>query len=77
MKAVKNDLETLVNEREQLFRELRGTQEMLAFVLESVGEPIRVAKEKVQKGLPDHLQIVVDDDLSTNEFVFYLEKLDD
>ena len=57
----------------ELERELRGTQEMLALVLNEVAEPVTVPKETMRKGLPDGTQIRIDDHLEENAFVFSLE----
>lgn len=59
-------------ERDALRRELVGTQEMLAFVLKAVGEPVVVPKEEVASGLGDNVQIAVDDNMAENAFVFSL-----
>lgn len=62
----------LEEERDQLKRELLGVQEMLAFVLQEVGEPIVVTKETLAKGLPSDVQIAVDDDVQSEAFIFSL-----
>lgn len=67
-----NPAEQLEIERDQLRRELLGVQEMLAFVLLTVGEPVVVTKESLSKGLPPNVQIAVDEDLENNAFRFYL-----
>lgn len=56
----------------ELEKELTATQEMLAFVLQSVGEEVLVTKEQIANGLPEGTQIQVDDDLARDAFVFGL-----
>ena len=51
----------LEEERDALHRELVGTQEMLAFVLQEVGKPVVVSRDALDKGLPENAQIAVDD----------------
>jgi hypothetical protein len=63
-----SDKETIAS----LERELIGTQEMLAFVLKAVGEPVFVSKQSITRGLGDHAQIQVDDDIERDGFVFTL-----
>lgn len=55
----------------ELERELAGTQEMLAFVLKSVGKPVVVTKEALAQGL-DGVVINVDDDVKAEAFTFSL-----
>ncbi len=55
----------------ELERELRGTQEMLAFVLKAVGEPVIVTRESITAGL-GAAQISVEDDIERDCFVFKL-----
>ena len=62
----------LEEERDSLRRELLGVQEMLAFVLQEVGEPVVVPKKTLEKGLADNIQIRVDDDIPGDAFVFSL-----
>jgi hypothetical protein len=62
----------LEEERDALKRELIGTQEMLAFVLQEVGTPVVVTKESVDRGLPENTQIAVDDNAELEAFVFSL-----
>ncbi len=54
----------------ELERELRGTQEMLAFILKEVGKPVVLKKATVNAGLPDNAQIQVDDNQVLDAFVF-------
>ena len=56
-----SDVEKLEAERDALRRELIGTQEMLAFVLQEVGLPVAVSRESLDAGLPEDAQIAVDD----------------
>lgn len=65
-------LERLENERDALRRELRGVQEMLAFVLHEVGEPVTVTKSDLKTGLPDGAEIRIDEDLEGETFTFSL-----
>jgi hypothetical protein len=58
-------------ERDALRRELIGTQEMLAFVLQKVG-PVVVDKETIKQGLPKDAAISIDDQLTEGAFVFSL-----
>lgn len=55
-----------------LERELLATQEMLAFVLAALDEPVVVSKDFIKNGLGEGVQIVIDDDEAKNAFVFYL-----
>lgn len=57
-------------ERDALRRELIGVQEMLAFVLLEVGEPVDVLKDTISKGIPPNIQISVDD--NNDRFTFSL-----
>jgi hypothetical protein len=61
----------LEEERDALKRELIGTQEMLAFVLQQTG-PVVVEKDVIKKGLPKDAAISIDDQLSESAFVFSL-----
>jgi len=63
---------SLEEERDNLRKELRAVQEMLAQVLYSVGEPVVVTKENMGN-LPDGTQIMIDDDLQREAFVFSLK----
>lgn len=65
-------MDEIVEKYQALEREYLGLQEMLAFVLNAVGEKVMVAKATVQQGLPDGTQIQIDDDLAGDQFVFYL-----
>lgn len=62
---------TLEEERDELRKELRAVQEMLAQVLYAVGEPVTVNKENMGN-LPDGTQITIDDDIKGDRFVFGL-----
>lgn len=66
------------NEEEiaRLNRELIGIQEMLAFVLLEVGEPVVVRKETLAKGLEDNMQIAIDDNDALDAFVFSLGRVE-
>lgn len=64
------------NQVEELERELRGTQEMLAFVLQAVGEEVVVTKEQIAAGLPENAQIQVIDDVQRDAFVFSLVEVE-
>ena len=66
------EVEQLETERDALRRELIGVQEMLAFVLAQVGEPVVVTKETLQRGLPEKAQIAIDDNVEEEAFVFSL-----
>jgi len=66
------EVEQLETERDALRRELIGVQEMLAFVLAQVGEPVVVTKETLQRGLPENAQIAIDDNVEEEAFVFSL-----
>jgi hypothetical protein len=57
----------------ELERELRGVQEMLAFVLYEVAEPVTVSKTTMKTGLPDGASIRIDDHIEEDAFVFSLE----
>lgn len=68
----KNNNSTADQRIAELERELMGTQEMLAFVLAAVGEPVEVSKELLDSGLPENATIAVDDDVQRELFVFSL-----
>lgn len=54
----------------------RDLQEMLAFVLAVVGEPVVVPKSLVKAGIPENIQIEILDE--GDEFIFRLaENADD
>ena len=74
---ISNTAESLEEERDALRKELIGTQEMLAFVLKTIGEPVVVTKETLDNGLPPNTQIAVDDDIAKNAFVFSLITVDE
>ena len=62
---------SLEQERDDLRRENRAVQEMLAQVLNALDEKVYVAKATMGN-LPDGTQIRIDDD--GDNFVFYVEK---
>lgn len=66
------ELAQLEEERDQWRREAIGTQEMLAFVLLTVGEPVVVEKEVIAQGLPENVQIAIDDNQDEKAFIFSL-----
>lgn len=66
-------VEALETERDELRRDLRATQEMLAHVLLAVGEPVEVTKANLDNGLPDGSQIRIDDNVDLGSFFFYVE----
>lgn len=68
-----SNIEELESERDALRRELRGVQEMLAFVLYEVGEPVTVSKYDLKNGLPDGAQIKIDENVEGETFTFSLE----
>jgi hypothetical protein len=59
--------------KEELIRELLGTQQMLGQVLLAVGEPVFVTKESLERQLPKNARISIDDNLEAEAFVFYVE----
>lgn len=56
----------------ELERELRGIQEMLALVLLEVGEPVVVSKATMREGLPKGSEIMIEDNVAEDSFVFSL-----
>ena len=66
-------LGVLEAERDELQKELLGTQEMLGQVLAAVGEPVTVTKESLTRGLGKGAQIRIDDRVDLEAFVFYIE----
>ena len=66
-----SDVEALEEERDFLRRENRAVQEMLAQVLKSVGDKVVVTKESMVT-FKDGTQIVIDEDLENEAFVFYV-----
>jgi hypothetical protein len=77
MKVIKDSVESLRAEREALQRELMGAHEMLAFVLDAVGEDVVVSKEALKRGLGPEVSIRIDDDLQSDAFVFGLDRGED
>lgn len=63
--------------KEELIRELLGTQQMLGQVLLAVGEPVFVTKESLERQLPKNARISIDDNLEAEAFVFYVEVPDE
>lgn len=63
--------------KEELIRELLGTQQMLGQVLLAVGEPVFVTKESLERQLPKNARISIDDNLEAESFVFYVEVPDE
>ena len=59
--------------KEELIRELLGTQQMLGQVLLAVGEPVFVTKESLERQMPKNARISIDDNLEAEAFVFYVE----
>lgn len=57
---------------DELERELRGVQEMLAFVLYEIGEPVVVSKNELKDGLPGGAEIRIDENIADDTFVFSL-----
>jgi hypothetical protein len=76
MKKVDEVAVALEEERDALRRELAGTQEMLALVLNSVGSPVLVPHEVIKRGLPDNTQIQIDDDAQLDGFIFQLTEVE-
>lgn len=66
-----SDVEALEEERDFLRRENRAVQEMLAQVLKTVGDKVVVTKESMGT-FKDGTQIVIDEDLENEAFVFYV-----
>lgn len=60
-----------------LEREKRGLEEMLFFVLESVGGPVVVTKEQMTRGPGPDRMIQIDDDMERECFVFSVGKVPD
>lgn len=56
----------------ELERELRGVQEMLAFCLYEIGEPVVVTKQALKNGLPGGAEIRIDEDVENEAFIFSL-----
>ena len=59
--------------KEELIRELLGTQQMLGQVLLAVGEPVFVPKSTLHEQLPKDARISIDDNIEADAFVFYVE----
>lgn len=62
----------LEEERDQLRRELLGVQEILAFVLSEVGEPVIITKETLAAGLPAEAQISIEENMAEETFIISL-----
>lgn len=63
--------------KDELIRELLGTQQMLGQVLLAVGEPVYVTKESLERQLPKNARISIDDNMEAEAFVFYVEVPDE
>jgi hypothetical protein len=70
-----SDSNTAEQKIAELERELRGVQEMLAFVLQAAG-PVVVTREALENGLPANAQIAIDDNMMTEEFTFSLVEVE-
>lgn len=57
----------------ELERELAGTQEMLGFILLTVGEPVVVPKATLTEGIPAGAVIKIDENIEDESFVFSVE----
>lgn len=68
------DVDNYANEAVE--RELRGLQEMLYFVLESVGEPVVVTKEQLKNGAGPDKMINIEDDVENGRFVFSIVEVE-
>lgn len=69
---MRSDSDTADKRIADLERELRGVQEMLAFVLYEVDRPVVITKELLSRGLPNGAEICIDEDIKRNLFVFSL-----
>lgn len=77
MKAIKDEgAQQLREERDFLYRELIGTQEMLAQVLAVTGT-VEVPKESVSSKVVEGKTIQVDDDAQSEVFRFSLVDVDE
>lgn len=59
----------------ELERELIGMQEMLFFVLQSVGKPVEVTKETMVATDRKDQMINIDDDIKRDVFVFSITEV--
>jgi hypothetical protein len=59
----------------ELEREKRGLEEMLFFVLESVGEPVYVTKEQMTRGAGPDKMISIEDDVVGYRFIFSVSEV--
>jgi len=73
MQPTKKSIASLEEELQAVGQELRGTQEMLAHVLLKIGEPVVVTMEDLERGFPDNVGVLIEEDLEKKEFVFRLE----
>lgn len=67
----------LEEERDALRREVTGLQEMLGHILLSVGDEIVISKSQMKEGFENNVNIVIDDDVENDVFVFRLETVED
>ena len=72
-KMTEEKKKTLKEQRDDLKKELRGTQEMLFLVLSAVGRPVTVTSEALSRGF-DNRQIVVENDVESSCWVFSVEE---
>lgn len=65
--------ESLERAYEEVKAGKQAAEEMLAFVLKAVGEPVMVTKESIVEGFPPGTTIAINDDLQRDAFVLSLE----
>lgn len=62
----------LEQELEETKKQLWGTQQMLGYVLLTVGEPVRVAKADLERQLPEGSRVALHED-GEDHFMFSIE----
>lgn len=61
----------LEQELEEVKKQLWGTQQMLGYVLQKVGEPVRVPKDLLDQQLPQGSRVALHED--GDDFLFSVE----
>jgi len=59
-------------ELEEIKKQLWGTQQMLGYVLLTVGEPVRVARADIESPLPEGSRVALHED-GDDHFLFMVE----
>lgn len=72
--AVKTTKTSLEEQVVYLENELGAREQMIAFILKTIGEPVFVSKESLEAGIEEELGIIVEENLEEGGFTFSLKK---